>query len=90
VGVVRVLAVAAAATASSCSLAIRLRAALASSSGMLLLRLGLLRLDCALLEGVDVGDIGPRILLALVLGMLGPSLILPGPERNAVLTESWL
>jgi hypothetical protein len=86
--IVRVRAAATAATASSCSFAIRLSAALASSSGMLLLRRGLLRLDCVRLDGLDVGDSGLRILLARVLGMLGPSRMLPGAVRKAVLTES--
>jgi hypothetical protein len=87
---VRVRAAATAATASSCSFAIRLSAALASSSGMLLLRRGLLRLDCVRLDGLDVGERGLRILLARVLGTLGPSRMLPGAVRKAVLMESWL
>jgi hypothetical protein len=87
---VRVLAAAKAATASSWSFAMRLKAALASSRGMLLLRLGLPRRDCAWLEGVEVGESGPLVLLALVLETLGPSLTLPGTLRNAVLTDSWL
>lgn len=56
------------------------------------------------LDGVDVGEKGVRILLARVLGPLGPSFVLPGlvPGRlgasfvlpgalgNAVLTDCWL
>ena len=63
---------------------------LASSRGIVGLRLGLLRLELVCDPGWDVGAEGVRalILLVRVLGTLGPSRVLPGPLRYCVLLES--
>lgn len=78
------------ALATSCSFAIFFSAALVSSKGRVGLLFGLLRLEFAWLGAREAGFDGVKafMLFALVLGTLGPSLVLPGPLRYSVLLDS--